>query len=131
MVAATALNAPTAVYGVSRMDLVYEIADVAFSRLVMHNCYERMESKSKCSEIADVSPKDVRLYFGGLLPDNNTVIAVMPDNDAKLQGREHHGFLVLDPFPAYKFGHPLFMFYLDVNVSVRDCETHEGIFTGQ
>lgn len=121
----------TAASGVSRLDLVYEIADVAFTRLVMHNCYEQVESASKCNEIADVSPKDVRLYFGGLLPDNQTVVAVMPDNDAVLTTREHHAFLVLDPFPAYKFGHPVFMFYVDVNVSVRDCEIVEGIYTGQ
>lgn len=114
----------------SRIDVAYELADVAFTRLVAHNCYEAYDPE-KCNELSDTSAKDVRLYFGGLLADNDTVVAVLPDNDAQLTGKPHDAFLVLDPFPAYKFGHPMFMFYVDLNTTVWKCEDTEGIYTGQ
>lgn len=112
----------------ARDNAVYELADLAFGRLVAHNCYEAYD-REQCNELSDMSAKDVRLYFGGLMA-NDTVVAVMPDNDAQLTGRPHDAFLVLDPFPAYKFGHPMFMFYVDLNVSVWKCEDTEGIYTG-
>lgn len=110
-------------------DAVYELADLAFTRLVAHNCYELYDPE-KCNELSDMSAKDVRLYFGGALADNDTVVAVLPDNDAQLTGKPHDAFFVLDPFPAYKFGHPMFMFYVDIGVTVWKCEETEGIYTG-
>lgn len=111
-----------------RADVVYELADLAFTRLVSHNCYEAYDPV-KCHELSDMSPKDVRLYFGGLLPRNETVVAVLLDSDAQLTGKPHDAFLVLDPFPAYKFGHPVFMFYVDMGLTVWKCEDTEGIYT--
>lgn len=112
-----------------RTDVVYELADLAFTRLVAHNCYEAYDPE-KCNELSDMSAKDVRLYFGGLLANNDSVVAVLPDNDAQLVAKPHDAFLVLDPFPAYKFGHPTFMFYVDLGVSVWKCEDTEGIYSG-
>lgn len=111
------------------VDIVYELADLAFTRVVAHNCYEAYDSE-KCDELSDMSAKDVRLYYGGMLA-NDTVMAILPDNDAQLIGKPHHDtFLVLDPFPAYKFGHPIFMFYVDFGVTVWKCEDNEGIYAG-
>ncbi|VVC26738.1 Hypothetical protein CINCED_3A000879 [Cinara cedri] len=112
----------------ARIDVVYELADLAFTRLVAHNCYEAYDPE-KCNELSDTSAKDVRLYFGGLLANNDTVVAVLPDNDALMVGKPHDAFLVLDPFPWYKFGHPTFMFYVDVGVPVWKCEDTEGIYS--
>lgn len=108
--------------------VVYEIAELAFNRLMSHNCFE-VYDRVKCTQLSDMSRKDVRVYFGGLLADNDTVVAVMPDGDAQLSGRPHDAFLVLDPFPSYKFGHPVFMFYVDVRTTVWKCEDTEGIYT--
>jgi len=125
----TTETAVSAAAAALRADVVYELADLAFTRLVAHNCYEAYDPV-KCHELSDMSAKDVRLYFGGLLPRNETVVAVLLDSDAQLTGKPHDAFLVLDPFPAYKFGHPVFMFYVDVGVTVWKCEDTEGIYTG-
>lgn len=125
----TTESAVSAAAAALRADVVYELADLAFTRLVAHNCYEAYDPV-KCHELSDMSAKDVRLYFGGLLPRNETVVAVLLDSDAQLTGKPHDAFLVLDPFPAYKFGHPVFMFYVDVGVTVWKCEDTEGIYTG-
>jgi len=114
---------------VNRTDVVYELADLAFNRLVAHNCLEAYDQE-KCNQLSDMSAKDVRMYFGGLLPNNETVVAVLPDGEALLTGKPHDAFIVLDPFPAYKFGHPVFMFYVDLGVSVWKCESTEGVYTG-
>lgn len=114
----------------ARTAVAYELADLAFGRLVAHNCYEAYDPE-KCNQLSDISAKDVRLYFGGLLPRNETVVAVLPDGDAQLTGKPHHAFIVLDPFPAYKFGHPMFMFHVDLGVTVWKCEDSEGIYTGK
>lgn len=125
----TTESAVSAAAAALRTDVVYELADLAFTRLVAHNCYEAYDPV-KCHELSDMSAKDVRLYFGGLLPRNETVVAVLLDSDAQLTGKPHDAFLVLDPFPAYKFGHPVFMFYVDIGVTVWKCEDTEGIYTG-
>lgn len=110
------------------VDVVYELADLAFSRLVTRNCYEAYDSE-KCSELSDISAKDVRLYYGGLRADNDTVVAVLPDNNAPLTAtnRSHDAYLALDPFPAYKFGHPIFVFHVDFAVTIWKCEDIEGV----
>ncbi|XP_050424339.1 uncharacterized protein LOC126835654 [Adelges cooleyi] len=115
------------VHSSSSSSVMYEMADLAFTRLVAHNCYEAYDPE-KCNELSDMSAKDVRLYFGGMLP-NDTVVAVLPDGDAQLTAKPRDAFLVLDPFPAYKFGHPMFMFYVDTAVDVRKCEDTEGIYS--
>lgn len=125
-----AADAAAAAEASQRLDVVYELADLAFTRLVAHNCYEAYDPE-KCHELSDMSAKDVRLYFGGLLPRNETVVAVLLDSDAQLTSKPHDAFLVLDPFPAYKFGHPVFMFYVDFNLTVWKCEDTEGIYTGK
>lgn len=114
------------------VDVVYELADLAFARLVTRNCYEAYDSE-KCNELSDISAKDVRLYYGGLRADNDTVVAVLPDNDAQLAAtdRPHDAYLVLDPFPAYKFGHPVFMFHVDFAVDAWKCEDIEGVHIGK
>lgn len=111
------------------VDIAYELAEAAFARVVTHNCYESYEP-ANCKDISDLTSKDVRLYYGGLLPGNESVVAVLPDNDVQLTGRPHDMFFVLDPFPAYKFGHPMFMFYVDFGVTVWRCEDIDGVFTG-
>jgi len=110
-------------------DIAYELAEAAFARVVAHNCYESYQP-ANCKDISDLTSKDVRLYYGGLLPGNESVVAVLPDNDVQLTGKPHDMFFVLDPFPAYKFGHPMFMFYADFGVTVWRCDDIDGVFTG-
>lgn len=128
MVAVTFQPSAAIIDNAKRIDMVYELADVALARLLAHNCYESYEPV-KCDQLTDTSAKDLRLYFGGLLPNNDTVVAVLPDNEARLTTKPHDAFIVFDPFPAYKFGHPIYMFYVDVNVTTWKCEDIEGIHT--
>ncbi|XP_075870129.1 uncharacterized protein LOC142880243 [Nelusetta ayraudi] len=42
----------------------------------------------------------------------------------------HDAVLVLDPSPGENFGHPLGLFYLDVNVTKKRCSHVDGIYLG-
>lgn len=43
----------------------------------------------------------------------------------------HDAVLVLDPSPGENFGHPLGLFYLDVNVTKKRCSHMDGIYLGE
>ncbi|RVE57789.1 hypothetical protein OJAV_G00202900 [Oryzias javanicus] len=42
----------------------------------------------------------------------------------------HDAVLVLDPSPEENFGHPLVLFYVDVNVTKKRCSHMDGIYLG-
>ncbi|XP_053733331.1 uncharacterized protein si:ch211-67e16.11 isoform X1 [Synchiropus splendidus] len=43
----------------------------------------------------------------------------------------HDAILVLDPSPGENFGHPVFLFYVDVNVTKKRCAHLDGIYLGE
>ncbi|XP_058478690.1 uncharacterized protein si:ch211-67e16.11 [Solea solea] len=43
----------------------------------------------------------------------------------------HDAVLVLDPSPGENFGHPVFLFYVDVNVTKKRCSHLDGIYLGE
>ncbi|XP_017265679.1 uncharacterized protein si:ch211-67e16.11 [Kryptolebias marmoratus] len=43
----------------------------------------------------------------------------------------HDAVLVLDPTPGENFGHPVFLFYVDVNVTKKRCSHLDGIYLGE
>lgn len=49
-----------------------------------------------------------------------------------LQGSTgHDAVLVLDPSPGENFGHPVVLFYVDVNVTKKRCSHVDGIYLGK
>lgn len=43
----------------------------------------------------------------------------------------HDAVLVLDPSPGENFGHPVALFYVDVNVTKKRCSHMDGIYLGE
>nr|XP_057938478.1 uncharacterized protein si:ch211-67e16.11 [Doryrhamphus excisus] len=43
----------------------------------------------------------------------------------------HDAVLVLDPSPGENFGHPVVLFYVDLNVTKRRCSHLDGIYLGE
>lgn len=43
----------------------------------------------------------------------------------------HDAVLVLDPSPGENFGHPVVLFYVDVNVTKKRCSHLDGIYLGK
>lgn len=43
----------------------------------------------------------------------------------------HDAVLVLDPSPGENFGHPVVLFYVDVNVTKKRCTHLDGIYLGE
>lgn len=43
----------------------------------------------------------------------------------------HDAVLVLDPSPEENFGHPVVLFYVDVNVTKKRCSHLDGIYLGE
>ncbi|KAM3607298.1 uncharacterized protein V6R79_005312 [Siganus canaliculatus] len=43
----------------------------------------------------------------------------------------HDAVLVLDPSPGENFGHPVVLFYVDVNVTKKRCSHVDGIYLGE
>lgn len=43
----------------------------------------------------------------------------------------HDAVLVLDPSPGENFGHPVGLFYVDVNVTKKRCSHLDGIYLGE
>lgn len=43
----------------------------------------------------------------------------------------HDAVLVLDPSPGENFGHPLVLFYVDVNVTKKRCSHLDGLYLGK
>lgn len=43
----------------------------------------------------------------------------------------HDAVLVLDPSPGENFGHPVFLFYVDVNITKKRCSHQDGIYLGE
>lgn len=43
----------------------------------------------------------------------------------------HDAVLVLDPSPGENFGHPVVLFYVDVNVTKKRCSHMDGIYLGE
>lgn len=43
----------------------------------------------------------------------------------------HDAVLVLDPSPGENFGHPVVLFYVDLNVTKKRCSHLDGIYLGE
>lgn len=78
------------------------------------------------------------------------VLAILPDSSGGTMGSKsrsfgvgqrhqqpfpgstaHDAVLVLDPSPGENFGHPVFLFYVDVNVTKKRCSHVDGIYLGE
>ncbi|XP_032422568.1 uncharacterized protein LOC116722526 [Xiphophorus hellerii] len=118
----------------------------------------RMSSMSEadCRRLSHLPLSSVAVYMSeqrSAAGPSNKVLAILPDFSSgmlssKLRGsfsvgrmlNRHHQplysssahdvVLVLDPSPEENFGHPVVLFYVDMNVTKKKCSHLDGIYLG-
>ncbi|XP_007569390.1 PREDICTED: uncharacterized protein LOC106930973 [Poecilia mexicana] len=118
----------------------------------------RMSSMSEadCRRLSHLPLSSVAVYMSeqrSAAGPSNKVLAILPDFSSgtlssKLRGsfsvgrmlNRHHQplysssahdvVLVLDPSPGENFGHPVVLFYVDMNVTKKKCSHLDGIYLG-
>jgi hypothetical protein len=80
-------------------------------------------------EISRLSRTAIRVY-AAVAAEGETLTATLPDGPMARAG-SHHGVLLLDPFPAARFGHPVLMFFVDLGISERRCTSLGGKRLGE
>ncbi|XP_040056796.2 uncharacterized protein LOC120833603 [Gasterosteus aculeatus] len=107
-------------------------------------------SEAECRRLAHLPLSAVAVYVSEprtAAGNADTVVAILPDSSggsagSKLRGgfrqqqsspgsAAHDAVLVLDPSPGENFGHPVVLFYVDVNVTKKRCSHLDGIYLGE
>ncbi|XP_068427925.1 uncharacterized protein si:ch211-67e16.11 [Clinocottus analis] len=114
-------------------------------------------SEAECRRLAHLPPSAVAVYASeprGAAGNSDKVLAVLPDSSVSFKPRggfsmlnrgdgpyrqqpsfpgstAHDAVLVLDPSPGENFGHPVVLFYVDVNVTKKRCSHQDGIYLGE
>ncbi|XP_059479076.1 uncharacterized protein LOC132198839 [Neocloeon triangulifer] len=70
-------------------------------------------------------PRAEMRVYAAVADDGDALNATLPDGRMSRSG-SHHGVLLLDPFPAARFGHPVLMFFIDRGISEKRCNTIGG-----
>ncbi|KAJ3592757.1 hypothetical protein NHX12_007884 [Muraenolepis orangiensis] len=59
------------------------------------------------------------------------VVALLPDSvDGPRPLAAHDAVLLVDPSPGESFGHPVLLFYVDLNVTKKRCSLMDGLYLG-
>lgn len=84
-----------------------------------------------CLMVKLTDKANFRIYGVEPIPERKFGI-VFPDGDSRHK-TFHDGILILDPFPVSRFGHPILVFYVDLNVKISQCEntTTKGFIVGK
>ncbi|XP_037344026.2 uncharacterized protein si:ch211-67e16.11 [Pungitius pungitius] len=113
-------------------------------------------SKAECRRLAHLPLSAVAVYASeprAAAGNADKVVAILPDSSggslsSKPRGggfgggphrpqqsvpgaAAHDAVLVLDPSPGENFGHPVVLFYVDVNVTKKRCSHLDGIYLGE
>ncbi|KAK9505660.1 hypothetical protein O3M35_009658 [Rhynocoris fuscipes] len=70
------------------------------------------------------SSNDYRLYAA--LPTNLGKLRPIAADASTRHAGIHDSILILDPKPNLRFGHPVFMFFIDLNITKVQCENING-----
>jgi len=79
--------------------------------------------------VARMPRNEVRIY-AAVADEGDALNATLPDGRMSRSGA-HHGVLLLDPFPAARFGHPVLLFFVDRAVGEKRCHTIGGKRLGE
>ncbi|KAF4533337.1 hypothetical protein B566_EDAN002734 [Ephemera danica] len=84
-----------------------------------------LTSAEVAREVSRLSRASIRVYAAVAAGEGETLTATLPDGPMTRAG-SHHGVLLLDPFPMARFGHPVLMFFVDLGISERRCNSLGG-----
>ncbi|XP_029557895.1 uncharacterized protein si:ch211-67e16.11 [Salmo trutta] len=126
-----------------------------FQYLKLNLCRRVSLSEGECKRLSHLQLSGVAVYVSE--PNSEKVLAILPDSYSSgmlppKQGgygmssvledsRRHQDFfpgstvhdavLVLDPSPGESFGHPVVLFYVDLNTTKKKCAHMDGIYLGE
>ncbi|XP_034144951.1 uncharacterized protein si:ch211-67e16.11 isoform X2 [Esox lucius] len=126
-----------------------------FQYLKLNLCRRVSLSEGECKRLSHLQLSGVAVYVSE--PNSEKVLAILPDSYSAglpLQKQGGHGFspvledsrrpqdffpgstahdgvLVLDPSPGESFGHPVVLFYIDLNTTKKKCAHMDGIYLGE
>nr|XP_046202818.1 uncharacterized protein si:ch211-67e16.11 isoform X2 [Oncorhynchus gorbuscha] len=126
-----------------------------FQYLKLNLCRRVSLSEGECKRLSHLQLSGVAVYVSE--PNSEKVLAILPDSYSSgmlppKQGgygmssvledsRRHHDFfpgstahdavLVLDPSPGESFGHPVVLFYVDLNTTKKKCAHMDGMYLGE
>ncbi|XP_067116996.1 uncharacterized protein si:ch211-67e16.11 [Osmerus mordax] len=112
-------------------------------------------SEGECKRLSHLQLSGVAVYVSE--PNSEKVLAILPDSystgmtPSKQSGygitsvledsrrnqdffpgsTAHDAVLVIDPSPGESFGHPVVLFYVDLNTTKKKCAHMEGIYLGE
>nr|XP_020472758.1 uncharacterized protein LOC109969888 [Monopterus albus] len=117
-------------------------------------------SEAECRRLTHLPLSAVAVYMSEPIGNSDKVVAILPDSSSGTVGSKprggfsisqvinhgerphrhqppfpgsmaHDAVLVLDPSPGENFGHPVVLFYVDVNVTKKRCSHLDGIYLGE
>ncbi|XP_076010832.1 uncharacterized protein LOC143003925 [Genypterus blacodes] len=107
-------------------------------------------SEAECRRFSQPPLSAIAVYVSELHTATDKVLAILPDSyhsscgmaGSKVsishrqqqtfsQSMTHDAVLVLDPNPGENFGHQVFLFYVDMNVTKKRCSHLDGIYLGE
>ncbi|KAK6315493.1 hypothetical protein J4Q44_G00150220 [Coregonus suidteri] len=124
-----------------------------FQSLKLNLCRRVSLSEGECKRLSHLQLSGVAVYVSE--PNSEKVLAILPDSysSAMLPPKQggygtssvpedrhqdffpgstaHDAVLVLDPSPGESFGHPVVLFYVDLNTTKKKCAHMDGIYLGE
>ncbi|XP_055727892.1 uncharacterized protein si:ch211-67e16.11 [Salvelinus fontinalis] len=126
-----------------------------FQYLKLNLCRRVSLSEGECKRLSHLQLSGVAVYVSE--PNSEKVLAILPDSyssgmlppkqggygmssvleDSRRRqdffpgSTAHDAVLVLDPSPGESFGHPVILFYVDLNTTKKKCAHMDGIYLGE
>lgn len=105
-------------------------------------------SEAECRQLSHLPMSSVAVYVSEPRTAAEKVVVILPDTSVPLgykprgsymnagyQGLSsstaHDAVLLLDPSPGENFGHPVVLFYVDMNITKKRCSHMDGIYLGE
>lgn len=114
----------------SSIDVITMWAEAGYEWWTRVNCLNQTHfSEHTCRLVKTLDKKRFRIYSVKPLTENGYDV-LFPDGDVRHKGN-HSGVLILDPFPAARFGHPVLVFLASAGQSTSQCDSRKGFFVGK
>lgn len=111
-------------------DIITAWAEAGYDWWTRVNCANQSHfSEHTCRLVKTLEKKRFRIYSVKPMTENGYDV-LFPDGDVRHKGN-HSGILILDPFPAARFGHPFLVFLANAGHSVQQCDSKKGFFVGK
>lgn len=106
-------------------------SEAAYQWIIQLNCTDSgILCGLECRVAKEQRRRDFRIYLTEPI-SGEKYSAVFLEGDSTKHRTFHDSVLVLDPFPAARFGHPIVAFYIDTNTNETYCDSVKGFMIGK